>query len=590
MASRHPQQCSISLRHLLRGASAAALAAAAVASQGAHAQGTADAAAACAKLATLANFPVAATQITVAKFNARGGALASSVALPDHCQVQGIINRRVGVDGYPYGDSFEVRLPAPTNWNGRFMFQGGGGTEGAVPPALGIAGTLTPTLAHGWAVASQDGGHENKDLPNPTEFFLDPEAVIDHAYRSIDVTTQTAKHLIDAFYGRKANRSYFVGCSTGGRQGMVMSQNFPDYYDGIVAGAPVYDIEAIALSGLWAAKTIQAITPAPIQKLPNNNPIFYPAFPEADQKLFTSALLAACDGLDGRIDGVVDNLRACRAKFNPATFVFPDTGQPLQCAGTKTSTCLSPAQIDAVKKINEGPRSSLGEPIKAPAGAAVREHADNAAFGYAYDGGFMTPTGIPAGKIGTPTATPIDFALGLRNFPYIWLSPPNPGFNPLNFDFDKDLDRLNKDTPYVSYSTVTDISKFRNRGGKIIWYHGVSDPLPPVEGTIAYFDALTANNGGATETDKFARLYLIPNMGHCRGGPGTDLFDMLTPLVAWVEQGTAPDRIIASGTNFTAAPATRNRPLCPYPQEARYIGPADGDLAVASNYGCVAPK
>jgi feruloyl esterase len=113
------------------------------------------------------------------------------------------------------------------------MFQGGGGTEGAVPPAVGIAGTLSPTLAHGWAVASQDGGHENKDLPHPSQFFLDPQAAEDQAYRSIDVTTQTAKHLIDAFYGRKANRSYFVGCSTGGRQGMVMSQNFPDYYDGI---------------------------------------------------------------------------------------------------------------------------------------------------------------------------------------------------------------------------------------------------------------------------------------------------------------------------------------------------------------------
>jgi len=403
MTSRHPRQRPISLlRYPLLGASAATLAMAAVGTQAAFAQSLADAAAACAKLATLSNFPVAATQITLAKFNARGstsGAVAlpdhcqtqgnsaqiaacyAAGALPNHCQVQGIINKRVGIDGYPYGDSFEVRLPAPADWNGRFMFQGGGGTEGAVPPAVGIAGTLTPSLARGWAVASQDGGHENKDLPKPTQFFLDPEAIVDHAYRSIDVTTQAAKHLVDTFYGRKANHSYFVGCSTGGRQGMVMSQNFPDYYDGIVAGAPVYDIEAIALSGLWAAKAIQAVTPAPVQKLADDNPIFYPAFPEADQKLFTNALLAACDGLDGRVDGVVDNLRACRAKFDPATFVFPDTGQPLQCTGTKTSSCLSPGQINAVKKINEGPRTSLGERIKAPAGAAVNDHADNAPLG-----------------------------------------------------------------------------------------------------------------------------------------------------------------------------------------------------------------
>jgi Tannase and feruloyl esterase len=592
MTSRHPRQRPISLlrRLLLLGAAAATITAASIGTQAAFAQGPAGVAAACAKLATLSNFPVGATQIMVAKFNAGGSTSASGMALPDHCQVQGIINKRVGIDGYPYGDSFEVRLPAPADWNGRFMFQGGGGTEGAVPPAVGIAGTLTPSLARGWAVASQDGGHENTDLPNPAQFFLDPQAIVDHAYRSIDVTTQTAKHLIDAFYGRKANRSYFVGCSTGGRQGMVMSQNFPDYYDGIIAGAPVYDIEAIALSGLWAAKAVQAVTPEPIQKLPDGNPILYPAFPEADQKLFTSALLAACDGLDGRVDGVIDNLRACQAEFDPATFVFQDTGQPLQCTGTKTSACLSPAQINAVKKINDGPRNSLGERIRAPAGTAVREHADNTALGYAYDGGFMAPTGIPAGKIGTPTTTPIDFVLGLRNFPYVWLTPPDPGFKPVRFDFDKDTARLNKSTPYVSYSTSTDISKFRDRGGKIIWYHGASDPLPPVAGTVAYFDALRAENGGATETEKFARLYLVPNMGHCRGGPGTDQFDLLTPLVAWVEQGTAPDRIIGSGTNFTSVPTTRNRPLCPYPQEARYTGPILGDLADASNYGCVAPK
>jgi Tannase and feruloyl esterase len=149
----------------------------------------------------------------------------------------------------------------------------------------------------------------------------------------------------------------------------------------------VYDTQAIALSGPPAAKAIEAITPAPIHQPPNNNAVFHPAFLQADQKLFTSALLAACDGLDGRVDGVVDNLRACRAKFDPATFVFPDTRQPLQCAGTKTATCLSPAQINVVKTINEGPRNLLGERTKAPTGAAVPEHADNAAFASTYDGG-----------------------------------------------------------------------------------------------------------------------------------------------------------------------------------------------------------
>jgi len=572
-----------SLGYLLLGVSAAALGTSpSVAAE--------DAASACASLAKLTNFPVKPTEIMLAKFNPAGTAPAGGVALPDHCQVQGIINRRIGTDGFPYGDRFEVRLPVPGQWNGRFMFQGGGGTEGAVPPAVGVAGTLSPTLAHGWAVASQDGGHENTDLPHPNQFLLDPEAVIDHAYRSVDVTTQTAKFLIDAFYGRNAYRSYFVGCSTGGRQGMVLSQNFPEYFDGIVAGDPVYDLEAISLSEVWGVKAIEAITPAPIETLPNGAPILYPAFPTPDQDLFSRALLAACDRLDGTADGVVDNLRACEAKFDPATFVFPDSGQPLQCKGAKNATCLSPAQIDAAKRINRGPRDSLGQAIKAPAGAVAREPADNTAFGYAYDGGFMAPAGIPSRKIGAPATTPGDFALGLGQLSYIWMVPPNPRFNPLRFDFDKDVANLNTASPLVSTSTSTDISKFKNRGGKIIWYHGASDPGPPVQGTIAYYNDLAARNGGVAETKAFARLFLVPNMGHCRGGPATDQFDMLTPLVAWVEQGMAPERIIATGTRFTTAPAERTRPLCTYPNEARYVGPPGGDLGAAANYACVAPQ
>jgi len=299
--------------------------------------------------------------------------------------------------------------------------------------------------------------------------------------------------------------------------------------------------------------------------------------------------LAACDRLDGTTDGVVDNLPACWAKFDPATFVFADSGQPLQCTGAKTATCLSAAQIEAVKKISQGPRNTLGQPIKAPAATAVPDHADNTVHGYAYDGGFMAPTGIPSRKIGTPTTPPGDFALGLGQIPYIWLSPANPGADPLRFDFDKDIGNLNKSTPMVTYSASTDLTKFKNRGGKIIWYHGVSDPGPPVQGTVAYYNALTARNGGVEQTKAFARLFLVPNMGHCRGGPATDQFDMLTPLVSWVEQGTAPDRIIASGTRFMSSPAARSRPLCPYPQETRYIGLAGGDLGAAANYTCVAP-
>jgi len=549
-----------------------------------------DPVAACANLANITEFPVTPTQITLAQFNPAGTTLANRIRLPAHCQVQGVINRRIGADGLQYGDMFEVRLPTPDDWNGRFMLQGGGGTEGSLPPAFGYdAGTLSPTLAHGWAVATQNGGHQNSDLPFPNAFYLEPQAVIDHAYRSIDVTTQTAKFLVNTYYGQKPDHSYFAGCSTGGRQGMVLSQHFPDYFDGIVAGDPVFDLEAIALSEAWSVQHIEAITPNPIGKLPNGDPILYPAFPGPDQDLFQSAILAACDHLDGAVDGVIDNLAACQATFDPASFIFPSTGRPLQCTGAKTATCLAPAQIDAIKKINQGPRNSLGQTVGSLAGAVIKDHADNSARGYVYDGGYMAHSGLPPRKIGTPVSTPGDFLLALGQFPYAWISPPDPSFNPLRFNFDTDVTRLNKQSPVVTYSTSLDIAKFKQRHGKIIWYHGVSDPGPPAVGTIEYYKELAARNDGLQATMSFARLFLIPNMGHCGGGPATDKFDPLTPLVDWVEHDVAPDTIIASGTNFTTAPTTRSRPLCPYPEEARYIGPAGGDLSIATNYQCVKP-
>src|SRR5215510_7191583 len=216
---------------------------------------------ACTNLANITDFPITPTQITLARWNTSGTTSANNVPLPDHCQIQGIINQPIGIDGFPYGTMFEMRLPTPAEWNRRFMFQGGGGTEGAVPAATGSAGTLSPTLAHGWAVASQNGGHQNSELPFPLQFALDPQAVIVHAYGSIDVTTQTAKFLIKTFYGKSAEYSYHVGCSIGGRQGMVFSERYPNYFDGIVAGDPVYNLQAIALSEDWGVEQINAITP-----------------------------------------------------------------------------------------------------------------------------------------------------------------------------------------------------------------------------------------------------------------------------------------------------------------------------------------
>jgi feruloyl esterase len=217
------------------------------------------------------------------------------------------------------------------------------------------------------------------------------------------------------------------------------------------------------------------------------------------------------------------------------------------------------------------------------------DHADNVMQGYAYDGGLMSRAGIPSRALGTPTSAPGGFATGLMQIPYLWIQPVNPVANPLTFDFKHDLGKLTRSNMQVSYSTSLDLSGFRQRGGKIIWYHGASDPGPPVGGTIAYFRGLAVKNGGMQRVQEFARLYLVPNMGHCRGGPVADQFDLLTPLVAWVEQGIAPAGIQATGQHFASQPTTRSRLLCPYPQQARFTGGKGGDLARASNYRCVAP-
>ena len=578
---------------------------------------------ACSALATLTNFPIApsggagGTSITLAQFNP------ATQTLPEHCQVQGMLRARTGIAGpnatpQSYGTRFEVRLP--TVWNGRYMFQGGGGTEGSLPSATGSqTGTAGfAELRNGFAVASQDGGHQTSLLPATTPktadapsilqvnmFYPDAQAVKDWAYNSIDMTTQTAKYLIQTFYARPPDRSYFVGCSTSGRQGMAMTQLFPNHYDGVVAGDPFYLPPDISLSETWSLEQIISISP----KDAGGNPIYSQSIPVPDQNLFTSAILAACDGLDGLVDGVIDNGAACR--FDPATFVFPSSGpygsiapgQPLQCKEAKNATCLTPAQVTAIKKIAQGPRTSSGQSIVSPDGTRLS--------GYPFDGGFMQPSGIPTRDIGTATTPPGNIGLGSGQLPLFWFKVPNPKYNPLTVNYDTDIGLVAAQSPAINKST--DISEFIDRGGKLIFYHGLSDSGPPWPYTVEYFHkaaarqvrrspSFTLDRGGSNfeseqglqNASDFMKLYLVPNMGHCGGNAATDRFDMLTPLVNWVENAVQPDTVVATGTNFsstlgtlTGLPTTRSRPLCPYPQTLRYTGPAGGDISVASNYSCV---
>jgi hypothetical protein len=570
----------------------------------------------CASLATLVKFPIKPTEITPTE-SAGGTTITlaqlnpATATLPEHCQIQGLLRARTGIAGPAatpqlYETKFEVRLP--TLWNGRYMFQGGGGTEGSLPAATGAqTGTASfPELSNGWAVVSQDGGHETSQLPPTTPktasapsilqvnmFYPDAQAVKDWAYNSIDITTQTAKYLIDAFYGRPADHSYFVGCSTSGRQAMAMTQLFPNYYDGVIAGDPFYLPPDISLSETWGLEQIISVSP----KDSSGNPIYTQGFSVSDQNLFTNAILAACDALDGLVDGVIDNRAACH--FDPATFVFPSSGpygsiapgQPLQCPGAKGATCLSPAQVAAVKKIAQGPRTSQGEQIVTPDGTLLS--------GYPFDGGFMQPSGIPTRDIGTPTSPPGNIGLGSGQLPLFWFAVPNPTYNPLTVNYDTDISLVTAHSPAVNKST--DISDFIRGGGKLIFYHGLSDSGPPWPYTVEYFHKVAERQGVGRHDDMlrqaedFMKLYLVPNMGHCGGNASTDRFDMLTPMVNWIENGIAPNTVVATGVNFspvlgtlTNLPTTRSRPLCPYPQTLRYTGPKGGDISVAANYSCVA--
>ena len=483
-------------------------------------------------------------------------------------------------------------------------------------------------IVNGYAVASQNGGHFNSDLQQATcdsgfgnvnEFYLDPLGTIGQAYQSIEVTTLVAKYLINQFYGDGPHRSYWVGCSTGGRQGMAMSQNFPTFFDGIIAGDPVYNQQALGLSETYGVEQILNVyntNPSlpPITYLPQPapqppGPILYPAFPVEDQALLETALLQVCDALDGVADGVIDNLPECKKRFDPAIATYTSGGATfkLQCTGPKAATCLSPAQIQAVKKINQGPRNSAGQTIAAPAGAVADDHVTNIAQGYVWDGGWMATAGIPSRKIGRPTTVPGDFSLGVGTFGYAFLSPAQPTYYTLDFNFDTDLGMLSPSTPIVTFSTSADIKRFVNYGHKIIWYHGMSDPGPPALGTVKYYEEMAQQFGGLDKAQNFSRFYPVPNMGHCSGGPATDRFDLLTPLVNWVENGTPPGPVSATGTGFTpanyqvsfvAGPTTRTRLLCPYPQQARFTGsvsPVNGvpvatnqaDLADPTKYQCI---
>jgi Tannase and feruloyl esterase len=451
------------------------------------------------------------------------------VAVPSFCRVDGVINQRTGADGKPYGIGFSLALP--DQWNGRFLFQGGGGLNGSVNLPLGSqAAGDTPALARGFAVVSTDSGHKGGGFDG--SFFRDQQASLDFYYQAIGSVARLAKQMIAAYYGSAAQHSYFDGCSTGGREAMIMSQRYPDYFDGIVSGDPAIRTGHSNLALGFMTAVFDQAAPKDDSGKPDPKKTFSPS----DRKLIVNSLLEACDAKDGLKDGMIFNTRACQ--FDP---------QALVCSGPKSDSCLTRAQADALKKAFAGPKLSDG---------------DAAYPGVPYDAGIADPGFIP----------------GLLGGPVI---PVQTGADFAHFDVDREVDRvLANATALLGDSTWTNLTSFSGHGGKLIFYHGLSDPWFSPLDTLGYYEKMAKENGNGS-VDSWSRIYLVPGMGHCQGGTATlDHFDMLSAVVDWVEKGVAPDRVVATGPAFPG----RSRPLCAYPKHAQYKG--QGDRNDASNFVC----
>ena len=467
---------------------------------------------------------ILSAKVIAASAAGTGGA----ATLPAHCQVAGVIDPRQGKDGRPYGIRFEVNLPLA--WNGRFLLQGGGGLNGSVRPALGdVASGDRPALAQGFAVASHDSGHQGAVFD--ASFRSDQQATLDFAQAAVPAVAQVGKAIAARFYGRAPAHSYMVGCSTGGRETMLAMERYPALFDGLVIGAPAMRTGFSNLGTAYAKVMFNQAAPRDAQ----GRPMPDKAFSAADRKTIRDGLLAQCDALDGLADGMVMAVAQCR--FRPAT---------LQCREGQHSGCLNAAQVDALTRAFAGPRDAAGHALYAPV---------------PFDTGVVATDGPISGYI-------VDGRADI-------LGPPN---RDLAIDLDARAAAIRADWMQALTDTDgwTDLGTFLGHHGKVLFYHGVSDPWFSALGTLEYWRRAGQTNG--TAWGQSSRFYMVPGMAHCRGGDAFDRFDLLDAVVAWVERDKAPDAIVAHRAQGGAA-----RPLCPWPAYARYNG---GDPALAASYSC----
>lgn len=469
------------------------------------------------------------------------GTLNTMRDLPPFCRVAGRIR--------PTADSdirFEVWLPLK-GWNGKFQGVGNGGYAGSLS-LPGLAGAIR----QGYASATTDTGHQGGDA----KWALGhPEKVIDFGWRAIHEMTVAGKAITKAFYGEAPKRSYFNSCSNGGRQALMEAQRFPEDYDGIIAGAPANYWTRLIVMGMSSMKATLA------------RPETYISAKKL--KAIQGAAVEACDARDGVRDGVIEQPDRCQ----------PDYGR-LLCPGAENDNCLTAPQLEALKVIYAGPRDSKGARV----------------FPGVSPGGEAEPGGWAAWVTGAAPQQAAMFFFGTNFFQNIVYGNPEWDFR--TFDVDRDLKAGEEKAAAALNATDPDLRRFAARGGKLILYHGWCDAAIPAENTIDYWKSVEKKMGGK-KTREFARLFLAPGVQHCAGGAGPDVFgqggprsgvtaenDLNAALERWVEQGIAPERIVAAKMKAGGV-VERTRPLCAYPLVAKYK--ESGSTDEAANFECAAP-
>jgi feruloyl esterase len=436
---------------------------------------------------------------------------------------------RVAATVHPTSDSeikMEVWMPAPEKWNGKFMGVGNGGWSGAVSWG-GLAGSVN----RGYATASTNTGHDGGDA---TFAPGHPEKLVDFGYRAVHEMTVEGKAITEAFYSKGPQRSYWNGCSSGGKQGLKEAQKFPLDYDGIIAGAPANYWTHLMVGDLWPGIVTHKDPAA--------------ALPLAKLAVLHKAVLEACDSLDGAKDGLIEDPTRCT--FDPAT---------VQCKGAEDEACLTAAQVDSARKIYAGAKTKAGKPI--------------------------FPGMVPGSELVWPAlAGPKPFAISVSHFQNVVFKDPKWDFQTL--DLEKDVALADKLDNGLLNATDPNLKPFFAHGGKLIMFHGWNDQLITPLNSVNYYKSVVKELGGASKINDSFRLFMAPGMNHCSGGDGPSPVDLVSAIDSWVTDGKAPDTILAE--HRTANKVDRSRPLCPYPQVAKYKG--DGSVDEASSFTCVAPN